>query len=106
MARPLVNVPSRAKRGDIVEIKTLVQHPMETGFRAGLNGTLIARDIITTFTCAYNGVEVFRAGLSPAVAANPFLSFTTLAIESGTLTFTWAGDKGFAAVATAEIIVE
>ena len=106
MARPLVNLPSRVKRGDIVEVKTLASHPMETGFRAGLNGALIPRDIVTTFTCAYNGVEVFRADLTPAMAANPYITFTTVAVESGTLTFTWAGDKGFAAVATADIVVE
>lgn len=106
MTRALINVPPTAKRGDIIEIKTLVSHPMESGYRVGTNGSLIPRDIITLFTCTYNGAEVFRAELSPAIAANPFIAFFTTATESGTLAFHWSGDNGFAASETAAITVE
>ena len=85
MARVLISVPPRARRGDIIEIKTLISHPMESGYRACTNGSLIPRDIIRLFTCAYNGEEIFRAELSPAIAANPFLSFFMMATESGTI---------------------
>ena len=106
MARVLISVPPRARRGDIIEIKTLISHPMESGYRVGTNGSLIPRDIIRLFTCAYNGEEIFRAELSPAIAANPFLSFLMMASESGTITFRWTGDNGFEATETASITVE
>lgn len=106
MARVLISVPPRAPRGDIIEIKTLISHPMESGYRVGTNGSLIPRDIIRLFTCAYNGEEIFRAELSPAIAANPFLSFLMMATESGTITFRWTGDNGFEATETAAITVE
>jgi sulfur-oxidizing protein SoxZ len=106
MARVLLSVPPKAKRGDIIEIKTLIAHPMESGFRVGTNGGRIPRDIITLFTCAYNGAEIFRAELSPAIAANPFITFCTIAGESGTLEFHWTGDNGFSATETARIAVE
>jgi sulfur-oxidizing protein SoxZ len=106
MARALINVPARAKRGEIIELKTLISHPMETGYRVGTNGVLIARDIITRFTCTYNGEEIFRAELSPAIAANPFIAFFTTATESGTIAFHWSGDNGFSAIETAAIAVE
>ena len=106
MARALINVPARAKRGEIIELKTLISHPMETGYRVGTNGGLIARDIITRFTCTYNGEEIFRAELSPAIAANPFIAFFTTATESGTIAFRWSGDNGFSATETAAITVE
>ena len=106
MARVLINVPARAKRGEVIELKTLISHPMESGYRVGPNGTRIPRDIIREFACTYNGEEIFRAELSPAIAANPFLSFCTIATESGTLAFRWTGDNGFAATATAAITVE
>jgi sulfur-oxidizing protein SoxZ len=67
---------------------------------------LIPRDIITLFTCTYNGAEIFRAELSPAIAANPFIAFFTTATESGTLAFHWSGDNGFAASEAAAITVE
>ena len=106
MARVLINVPARAKRGEVIELKTLISHPMESGYRVGTNGALIPRDIITRFTCTYNGEEIFRAELSPAIAANPFIAFFTTATESGTLAFRWSGDNGFSATETAVISVE
>ena len=106
MARALINVPATAKRGEVIEIKTLISHPMESGYRVGTNGTLIQRDIITLFTCSYNGEEIFRAELSPAIAANPFLAFFTVVRESGTLEFRWTGDNGFAATEAVAITVE
>jgi sulfur-oxidizing protein SoxZ len=105
-ARTLINVPAKAKPGEIIEIKTLIAHPMETGFRVGLNGALIPRDIITTFVCTYNGEEVFRAEFSPAIAANPFLTFFTTATKTGTIEFNWTGDNGFTATESAPITVE
>jgi sulfur-oxidizing protein SoxZ len=105
VASALINVPERAKRGDIIEIRTLVSHPMETGFRRTQLGTVIPRDIIRTFVCTYNGTEVFRAELHPAISANPFLVFSTIATESGTLAFHWTGDNGFSVTESAKIDV-
>lgn len=100
-----IDVPKTAKRGEIIEVKTLVAHTMETGFRRTHLGTAIPRNIVTTFVCSYNGVEVFRAELHPSVSANPYLQFTTVATETGTLEFKWSGDNGFSASASARIIV-
>ena len=105
-ARALINVPRKAKRGDVIEIKTLISHQMETGFRHGTNGRMIPRDIITSFTCKYNGEEIFSTLLYPAIAANPFMTFYAVARESGTLAFTWEGDNGFAVTEEAKIAVE
>ena len=71
MASALINVPAKAKRGDIIEIKTLMSHIMETGYRHTASGEVVPRDIITSFTCRFNGNEIFRADLFPAIAANP-----------------------------------
>jgi len=106
MARTLVNVPPKAKRGQIIEIKTLISHIMETGFRHTEAGAPIPRDIITDFRCTYNGTEIFRADLHQAISANPFISFFTTATESGTLEFRWTGDNGLEETATAKITVE
>ena len=104
-ARTLINVPQKAKRGEVIAIKTLISHLMETGFRHDNMGRGIPRDIITSFVCTYNGEEIFNATLYPAIAANPFISFHTVATESGTIAFKWTGDNGFAAEASAKITV-
>ena len=105
MSRVVVNVPPSAKKGEVIEIRTLASHTMETGFRRTERGVLIARDIITRFVCTYNGVEVFSCDLHPAVAANPLLTFNTVATESGTLEFKWTGDNGYSATHSAAITV-
>jgi sulfur-oxidizing protein SoxZ len=106
MARVVVNMPKQARRDEIIEIRTLAGHTMETGFRHTQRGELVPRDIITLFTCSYNGVEVFRAELHPAIAANPLIAFHTVATESGTLEFRWTGDNGYSATHSAAITVD
>lgn len=103
--RSMVNVPKTARAGEIVEVKAMIAHPMETGYRTGTNGAAIPRNIITRFVCLYDGEEVFSAELFPAVAANPLIAFTTVAVRSGTLTFTWSDDSGATHTANAEIVV-
>jgi sulfur-oxidizing protein SoxZ len=106
MARALINVPKTAKRGEVIEIKTLIGHPMETGFRPDSNGRLIPRDIINKFVCTYNDEVVFRADLHPAIAANPFIAFTTVATASGTIAFEWIDDGGKSQTESVMIAVE
>jgi sulfur-oxidizing protein SoxZ len=106
MTRALINVPPKAKRGEIIAIRTLISHVMESGFRHTNTGAPIPRDIVTSFVCTYNGEEIFTAELHPAIAANPFITFHTVATESGTFEFKWTGDNGFSASASAAITVE
>ena len=105
MSRVVVTLPATARRGEVIEIRTLAGHPMETGFRHTELGVRVPRDIITRFTCTYNGEEVFRADLHPALAANPLITFHTIATESGTLEFRWTGDNGYTAAHSAKITV-
>ena len=105
MARALIRVPTLARRGEVIEIRALISHIMETGFRHDQYGKAIPRDIIKNFVCTYNGEEIFRAEFFPAIAANPFISFTTIATESGTIRFQWSGDNGFEAAEAAAISV-
>ena len=95
MARALITMPATATRGEVVEIRTLIAHPMETGYRRGDDGAVLPRNLIRRFTCVYDGETVFAAELFPAIAANPLIAFSTVATASGTLTFTWDGDNGF-----------
>lgn len=95
MARTLINAPKTARRGEAFEVRTLIAHPMETGYRPGADGQPLPRDLIRRFSCTYNGELVFSAELHAAIAANPYLAFWTVATESGTLVCHWQGDQGF-----------
>ncbi len=97
--------PPRPKRGEVVEVRILIQHDMETGYRRDEEGRVIPRDCINLLTCRYNGVEVFRADLSSGIAANPFLQFYTVAESSGELEFSWIDDLSVQGSARASISV-
>ncbi len=105
MAVARINVPKTAQRGEIVEIRTLISHVMETGYRRDYLGKPLPRDIITGFTCTYNGAEICRAVFHPAISANPYLAFPLRVTDSGTVQFTWTGDNGFSQTESAAITV-
>jgi sulfur-oxidizing protein SoxZ len=83
-----------AKKGDIIEVKALVSHVMETGQRKDRDGKMIPRKILNKFTCTVNGKEVFAADFEPAVSANPYIQFKFKAQESGPVVLTWIDDDG------------
>lgn len=105
MARTLIQVPPTAKRGDVVEVRTLIAHTMETGYRAGSDGRTLPRDIIRRFSCRFNDELVFSAELHPAIAANPYIAFALRATTSGKLTFSWEGDNGLSQTESATLTV-
>ena len=105
MARALINVPRTARRGEVIVIKALVQHVMETGYRHRATGRPIPRDIITSFVARYNDDVIFEADFFPAMAANPFITFSTIATEGGRIELEWQGDNGFRLLETSEISV-
>ena len=98
-------LPKTARKGDVVTIKTLITHPMETGYRRDDVGAPIPRDIITRLQVTYAGAEIFRMSMFPGVAANPFAAFTTIATETGELVFTWTDEKAVAHVERAMLTV-
>ena len=100
-----VRVPERAKSGMVIEIRAMVEHPMESGFRLNNVGKPIPRHIVESFTCHYDGREVFRAKLHPAVSTNPYFVFYTVATRSGDLIFTWTDDRGGVVTHVAQIEV-
>ena len=105
MASARVIVPDKAAKGEPFEIKALISHPMETGFRRDAVGEAVPRDIITAFTCRYDGETVFAWDLATGVAANPFVSFWTVATRSGEIVLTWTGMNGFEHVERRRIVV-
>ena len=100
-----LSVPKSAAKGEVIELKALLQHPMESGYRRDSRGGAIPRDIITKFECFYEGEKVFSAAYGPGIAANPFITFHTVATESGTLEFRWTDQDGKVWSETADIEV-
>lgn len=94
--RSVIHLPATAQPGEIVPVRVLVQHPMETGYRTSALGEPLLRNIIRSVECRFEGERVFAADLHPAIAANPTLSFFLRATRSGMLSVEWRGDGGFA----------
>jgi sulfur-oxidizing protein SoxZ len=92
--KPRIKVPKSARAGEVIVIKTLIGHEMETGLRKDKDGNLIPRKIINKFTCEFNGQLLYSCDLEPAISANPFFEFSAKVSESGTFKFTWVDDDG------------
>ncbi|MCB1480621.1 MAG: thiosulfate oxidation carrier complex protein SoxZ [Rhodobiaceae bacterium] len=105
-AKPRVKVPKSAAAGEVITIKTLISHKMESGQRKDKDGNVIPRSIINKFTCEFNGQPVFTCDLEPAISANPFFEFSAKVTESGTFKFTWNDDDGSVYETSADIKVE
>ena len=80
--------------GEIIELRTMVTHPMEPGTRRDQDDQLVPRNILNAFRAEFEGETVFACDLHPAVSANPFLQFSFAPPRSGTLRLVWTGDDG------------
>lgn len=105
MALARIQLPKEAKRGELVEVRIVIQHPMETGFRRDPAGRRVPRNAIHSLACRYNGAEVFRATLSTGIAANPYLRFFLRAADTGDLDFWWLDDDEKEGSARARLVV-
>lgn len=93
-SKPRIKVPKTATAGEVITIKTLISHKMESGQRKGKDGKIIPRKIINKFSASFNGAEVFSADIGSAVSANPYIEFSSKVNESGTFKFIWTDDDG------------
>lgn len=100
-----LQVPPSVKKGEVFEVRVLVQHPMETGFRRDMNGATIPMNVIDKLRCRIAGREVFRAELGTGIAANPYLVFTAVAEASGSVEVEWSDDRDEKGSARAELTV-
>ena len=105
-ARTLIDMPRQIARGQAFEIRVMIGHPMETGYRRDSDGERLPRDILTEFRCDFEGDPVFSARLFPAISANPYLAFAMVAERSGELTFSWRGDRGFSHTERVALVVD
>lgn len=101
-----IAAPKQARKGEVIELKAMIAHDMESGFRRDQFGRKVPRDILKHFECVYNGETVFAAEFFPAVAANPLLVFYITATDSGTLEFRWVDQQGKAVSDSVELLVQ
>ncbi len=100
-----LSVPTAARRGELIPVRLIIQHPMETGFRLDAAGKAYTKNVIHDIACRFNGTEVMRMELSSGIAANPYLEFFMKADASGELIIDWSDDAGEKGQARASIAV-
>lgn len=104
--RPRIRLSANeVSAGEIIDIRTLISHQMESGVRRDSDGNVIPRHIINTFRAEFDGEVVFEVEMEPAISANPYMQFTLKPDRSGTLKFTWIDDDGHEITAEEEITV-
>lgn len=103
--KPRIKLPDTVRVGDVIEVKTLVTHVMETGNRKDKDGKPIPRDILNSFVAKFGEQDVFRAELGSGISANPYISFQMRVTGPGTFEFSWTDDNGVKTVETTALNV-
>ena len=94
MTRAVVRI-SPWRPGQSVEVRTLIEHPMETGHRSDERGQRLPRRIVQRLEAWFDGDLIWTAQLQPGIAANPYLAFWFMPAREGELHLRWLGDEGF-----------
>ena len=94
MSQARLLLPERAAAGDVITVRLLVQHPMETGYRQDMNGRVVPRNVIRWVRCELDGTEVFSAETSSGFAANPLFEFRVRAVRTADWLIRWEDDRG------------
>ena len=105
IGQPRVRLPAQARVGEVIEIRTLISHIMETGLRRNAEGQVIARDIIKRFEAKFDGQTIFAMDLAPSISANPYIAFPFKVERAGSFEFSWTNDAGEERKTTAELRV-
>lgn len=105
MTKPRIKIPETAKVGEVIEIRAIIQHPMETGNRKDANGQIVPRDIIHTFVAKFAGQVFFEGALGPGISSNPSFAIPLKVPGPGQLELTWVDDQGVTTVETVTLIV-
>lgn len=108
ITNPRIVLPTNAKIGEVIEVKTVVNHVMETGNRKDVDGKPVPRNIISALSATFGGTEVFRAEFGPGISANPFVTFPMRVTGPGVIEVTWRDDLGVSIkeIAILEILAE
>ncbi len=100
------SIKIRAKlRDDVVEVKALISHPMETGLRKDKKtGKLIPAHFIQEVVAKANGKTVMTALWSGGVSKNPYIAFKFKGANKGDeVELSWKDNKGETGSTTAKI---
>ncbi len=103
--KPRIKIPDKIKAGDVIEVKTLISHVMETGNRKDKDGKAIARNIVNMFTATLDGKTVFKAELQSGISANPYIAFNVRVQANADLELTWVDDLGTRTSETVKLVV-
>lgn len=82
-------------KDDVVTVKALIKHPMETGMRKDRStNELIPAHFIKELTIEHNGESVMNAYWSGGVSQDPYIAFEFTGGKVGdTVKMTWKDNK-------------
>ena len=87
-------VPASIHRGDVIDVRALVEHPMATGLFRNAQGNPIPAHFIHDVSVTYGDREAAHFVWSSGISRDPFVEFSLRADREAPLTFTWKDNKG------------
>ncbi|MCS6931150.1 MAG: thiosulfate oxidation carrier complex protein SoxZ [Acetobacteraceae bacterium] len=103
-SRPRLRVPDRARPGEVIEIRMLIDHPMESGLRVG-GGAAPPRNMLSRLSVTMNGAPLFEAELKNGTSPNPYHVIFVRVDRTSDFAFAWTDEAGRSARTTARVTV-
>jgi sulfur-oxidizing protein SoxZ len=93
MADPM-RIRATMKDG-VTDVRVLMAHPMETGFRKDASGKIVPAHYINDVKATSGGRTVLTARWGQAISQNPYLQFRFKGAKAGDkVTVTWTDNTG------------
>jgi sulfur-oxidizing protein SoxZ len=98
-----VLIPTGIRRGDVIDVRALVEHPMATGLFRDPEGRPIPAYFINDVSVTYGDQEAAHFVWSSGVSRDPFVEFSLRADREAELKFVWRDNRGGVFAQTADI---
>ena len=93
MAKSTIKLRTKEK-GGMVQVKSLITHPMDTGLRRTKKGDKIPAHYINEVLVEANGESVITANWTASISKNPFISFDYAGAKGDMVKLTWKDNTG------------
>ena len=104
LSTPRVRIPRSVRAGEVFEVRTLIEHPMETGLRQD-GGRTVPREMLTRMTVRVNGEVALQAELRNGTSPNPFHVFFLRLDRTSEIEFVFADERGRTTRTTSRVTV-
>jgi sulfur-oxidizing protein SoxZ len=93
-----IKIRIKQLENDITQVRALIAHPMQTGYKKDEQGNKIPAHFIKELTVEHNDIVISTTIMGSGISRNPYFAFKFKGGKSGdTITISWVDNLGYTA---------